>query len=59
MLRIYRAPNGAIYQYEEGRQPDGYELADEQPAGAEPEPETKPARKARTAANKARTTKNK
>ena len=61
MLRIYRAPNGATYQYEEGEQPDGYELADEQPAGAEPEPEAKPkpARKARTAANKARTTKNK
>lgn len=58
MLRIYRAPNGATYQYEEGRQPDGYELADEQPAGAEPEPK-KPARKARTTANKARATKNK
>lgn len=57
MLRIYRAPNGATYQYEEGMQPDGYELADEQPAGAEPKP--KPARKARTTANKARAAKNK
>ena len=24
MLRIYRAPNGGTYQYEEGEQPDGY-----------------------------------
>ena len=58
MLRIYRAPNGHTYQYEEGEQPDGFVLADE-PKAAEPEPKPKPARKARTAANKARTTKNK
>ena len=59
MLRSYRAPNGATYQYEEGEQPEGYVLADAQPAGAEPEPKPKPARKARTTANKARDTKNK
>lgn len=61
MLRIYRAPNGSTYQYEEGEQPEDHVLVDEQPAGAEPEPEAKPkpARKARTTANKARTTKNK
>jgi len=56
MLRIYKAPSGLTYQYEEGRQPEGYELVEPK---AKPEPETKPARKARTTANKARTTKNK
>lgn len=50
MLRIYRAPNGHKYQFEEGTQPDGYELADK-PA--------RPARKRRTTANKARKTDNK
>ncbi len=50
MLRIYRAPNGRTYQYEEGTQPAGYEPADEKP---------KPAPKRRTAANKARKADNK
>ena len=57
MLRIYRAPNGRTYQYEEGEQPEDHVLVDE-PA-PEPEPKPKPARKARTTANKARATKNK
>jgi hypothetical protein len=39
-LRIYRAPNGACFQYPEGEQPKGYELV-------------KPAPKKRTARNKA------
>ena len=34
MLRIYRAPSGRTYQYEEGEQPDGYVLADVQPKAA-------------------------
>lgn len=50
MLRIYAAPNGRTYQYEEGTQPEGYTLAATQPKGAET-----PA-KARTARNKARKT---
>lgn len=44
MLRIYRAPNGRTYQYEEGEQPAGYEPAD---AKAKPA-----ANKSRRAANK-------
>lgn len=44
MLRIFRAPNGRTYQYEDGRQPAGYEPAD---AKAKPA-----ANKSRRAANK-------
>lgn len=52
MLRIYRAPDGRTYQYEEGAQPDGY--TEVMP---EPKEKPKPATKARKApANKARTT---
>ena len=43
-LRIYRSPDGYTFQYEEGTQPAGYELADEKP---------KVTRKRRTPANKA------
>ena len=46
MLRIYRAPNGRTYQFEEGEQPEGYVLADVQPKGA------KVPNKSRRAANK-------
>ena len=28
MLKIYRAPNGCKFQFEEGEQPDGYVLAE-------------------------------
>lgn len=49
MLRIYRAPSGATYQYEEGKQPAGYVLA-------EPQPEKPTPAKARTPRNKARKT---
>lgn len=48
-LRIYEAPNGSTFQYEEGEQPEGYRLAAVQPKGAEP---PKPAPKRRRAANK-------
>ena len=55
-LLIYEAPDGATFQYEEGTQPEGYKLAAVQAAGCEP---PKPARKRRTAANKAQQPKNK
>lgn len=48
MLRIYRAPNGRTYQYEEGEQPADHVPADQ------PEAEPKPQAKARRASNKAR-----
>ena len=51
MLRIYRAPNGRTYQYEEGTQPaDHAPVEDEKP---------KAAPKRRTAQNKRRTAKDK
>ena len=43
MLRIYKAPDGRTYQYEEGEQPQGFEPLDV------PKP------KRRTTANKRRT----
>lgn len=49
MLRIYKAQNGHLYQYEEGNQPAGYVLA-------EPTPEKPTPAKARTPRNKARKT---
>ena len=50
-LRIYRAPSGLCFQYEDGKQPDGYVLVtDEKP---------KAAPKRRTATNKARQAQNK
>lgn len=45
MLKIYVAPNGHKYQYEEGQQPADHVLY-------EPKPKAAP-RKRRTAANKA------
>lgn len=57
MLRIYRAPNGRTYQYEEGEQPWDHVLVEE--PKPEPAPEPKPKRataKRRTTANKKRTT---
>lgn len=53
MLRIYVAPSGLLYQYEEGTQPEGYVLYDAKPK-AKPTPT-----KARAAANKARKVANK
>lgn len=50
-LRIYRAPSGLCFQYEEGTQPNGYVLAT-------PE-KPKVAPKRRQAPNKARQTDNK
>ncbi len=50
-LRIYRAPSGLCFQYEEGTQPDGYVLAMPEKPKAAP--------KRRTAANKARQADNK
>lgn len=49
MLRIYRAPDGSTWQYEEGEQPNGYEPLE----AREPQP------KRRTAANKRRDAQNK
>jgi len=54
MLRIYRAPNGSTYQYEEGEQPEDYVLVDEPKAAPKKTPT-----KRRTTANKARKTENK
>ncbi len=54
MLRIYKAPNGYKFQYEEGQQPADHVLAE--PEGAKPKAAP---RKRRTAANKARTADNK
>lgn len=51
MLRIYRAPNGATFQYNEGEQPEGYTLADVADAPAKA---AKPANKSRKAADKSR-----
>ena len=45
-LRIYRSPDGFTFQYEEGRQPQGYVLVTAERPKAAP--------KRRTAANKAR-----
>jgi hypothetical protein len=44
-LRIYRAPSGLCFQYEEGKQPQGYVLVTAERPKAAP--------KRRTAANKA------
>lgn len=46
MLKIYRSPDGYTFQYEEGTQPDGYELVEQK---AE-----KPANKAKKPANKSK-----
>lgn len=54
MLRIYKAPNGSTWRYEEGEQPDGYVLVDEKPKAA-----PKAAPKRRMTANKRRTSANK
>jgi len=50
-LRIYRAPSGLCFQYEEGTQPNGYVLATPEKPKAAP--------KRRQAPNKARQTDNK
>ena len=46
MLRIYRSPDGYTFQYEEGTQPEGYELVEQKAA--------KPSNKAKKPANKAK-----
>ena len=46
MLRIYRSPDGYTFQYEEGTQPEGYELVEQKAA--------KPSNKAKRPANKAK-----
>jgi len=52
MLRIYRAPNGRTYQYEEGTQPAGLEPVD---APAKPQPKRRATtNKRRTAQDKAK-----
>lgn len=50
-LRIYRAPSGLCFQFEEGQQPDGYALV------TDAKPKAAPKRK--TAANKAKQADNK
>lgn len=54
MLRIYKAPNGYTFQYEEGQQPADHVLAE--PVSAKPKAAP---RKRRAAANKAQTADNK
>lgn len=58
MLRIYRAPNGHTYQYEEGTQPWDHVPVDEPEPEPEPKPKRAPAKK-RTTQNKARAPRNK
>lgn len=42
MLKIYRAPNGTTWQYEQGTQPAGYvEVKAKQPANKARRPKTK------------------
>ena len=48
MLKIYKDKEGYTFQYEEGTQPEGYELV-----------EPKPKAKQRQTANKSRTTRTK
>lgn len=50
MLKVYLAPNGHTYQYDEGTQPQGFEPVD--PPKAEPTPKATTTRKRRTTANK-------
>ena len=50
MLRIYKAPSGLTYQYEEGEQPEGYEPV--KPAKAQPKAKAPAANKARAPRNK-------
>lgn len=50
MLRIYRAPSGLTYQFEEGTQPAGYEPI--KPAKAQPKAKAPAANKARAPRNK-------
>ena len=51
MLRIYRAPDGTTWRYEEGTQPAGFELVRQSPA---PKRRAATPDKARTAQNKAK-----
>lgn len=51
MLKIYKDKDGYTFQYEEGTQPEDYELVEPE----QPEPETKEAKPA----NKARRTRTK
>lgn len=51
-LKIYRSPDGYQFQYEEGKQPDGYVLAEQ---AKQPEEQTKrraPRNKARKVSDK-------
>lgn len=44
MLKIYRAPNGTTWQYEQGKQPAGYvEVKTKQPANKARSPKDKEA----------------
>lgn len=53
MLRIYTAPNGTTWQYEEGEQPEGFEPADAAQKKAAPKRRPATANKAKSApANK-------
>lgn len=56
MLKIYRAPDGTTWQYDEGTQPEKYVLVE--PKAEQPELKAEqPKAKARVPRNKARTTK--
>lgn len=48
MLRIYKAPSGRLYQYEEGQQPEGYELHEPKSAKAKQQTPRNKARKVTT-----------
>ena len=48
MLKIYRDKDGYTFQYEEGTQPEGFELVEQKPKAKQ----AKPANKARTTRTK-------
>lgn len=51
-MRTYRAPSGYCYQYEEGKQPDGYVLAEQAKQPEEQAKRRAPRNKTRKADNK-------
>ena len=51
-MRIYRAPNGLMYQFREGKQPEGYVLVEQAKQPEEQPKKRAPRNKARKADNK-------
>lgn len=55
-MRVYRAPDGHLYQHREGHAPAGYVLVTREGEKPEPTPDETPKPKRRRTANKARKT---